>query len=392
MAIGIKHLRKTSKSLGNKKKLSIETLPMMSILVPAKDEERVVGRLIQSLLRLDYPVEKREIIIVEDGSSDATTKICARYVERYPDQMRLLHQSASNGKPSALNCALEHARGDIVAVFDADSVAEPEALLKAAGYFEDDSVAAVQGRPCAINADESMLSKFISYEEAVRYETYMRGKDALNLFVPLTGSCYFVRRTVLDRIGGWNEGSLSEDMELSSRLIENGHSIRYAEDVRAWQENPASLGQLFGQRVRWFRGCMEVSIRYGRLVRKIDRRCIDAEITLFGPFMFVPFLFSYLLGLYAILDSIQPDLAIVVMTEATMVLMTVTLFLIGLGLFYLAKPRRSRDLLWVPFVYAYLSVQSFVALYALLQIVFRRPRRWVKTAKVGTVSDPCLPK
>jgi len=360
---------------------------MVSIIVPVRDEEKVVGRLLEALQRLDYPPERKEIVIVEDGSVDETVEICNEYAGRCRGQIKLVRQLKSDGKPSALNCGLKHVRGEIVAVFDADNVPERDVLLKAVRYFEDGSVAAVQGRACAINAGENMLTRFISYEEAVRYEAYIGGKDVLGLFVPLTGSCYFVRRSVLDEVGGWNDGSLSEDMELSSRLIEGGYSIKYASDVRSWQENPTCLSQLFRQRARWFRGCMEVSLKYGKLLRRADRRCIDAEVTLFGPFMFVLFLLGYLLGLYGFLYSIQLDFLSTIMAQGAMLLTTVTLFLIGTALFYMTKPRKITNLLWLPFVYVYWSIQSLIALYALVQIVFKRPRKWVKTAKTGTITN-----
>lgn len=169
---------------------------MVSIIVPVKDEEKVVDRLLKALLRLDYPAEKREILIVEDGSTDKTVEICEEYVRQHPGQIRLLHKSLSKGKPSALNYALKHAKGEIVAFFDADNVPERDALKRAVAYFGDPSVAAVQGRLYSLNADENMLTKFVSYEEAVWCEAYLRGKDVLGLFVHLKGSCQFIRRDV----------------------------------------------------------------------------------------------------------------------------------------------------------------------------------------------------
>jgi len=386
LVAGVRHLRRSGEKERKFSSLSKDRLPTVSIIVPVKDEERVVGRLLKSLLKLDYPWEKKEIVVVEDGSVDKTVGICGKYAGRYPDRVRVVRRSVSDGKPSALNCALKHVRGEIVGVFDADNVPEPDVLMRAVRYFEDSSTAAVQGRQCSINADENMLTKFISYEEGVRYETYLRGKDALNLFVPLTGNCYFVRRNVLEEIGGWDGEALSEDMELSARLTGRGHRVRYASDVKSWQENPANLTQLFKQRTRWFRGCMEVSLKYGKLLKRLDRRCIDAEITLTGPYMFVPCLLGYLMGICSFLNLIQPSLLFMIMAQGAMLLTTVTLFLIGIGLFYLTKPRKITNLLWLPFVYAYWSIQNLIALYALIQIVLKRPRRWTKTMKTGVVT------
>jgi len=358
----------------------------VSIIVPVKDEEKVVSRLLEAFLNVDYPSEKREIIVVEDGSTDKTVEICEKYARQYLGQIRLIRRSMSDGKPSALNYALKHVKGEIVGVFDADNVPEPDILMRAVKYFEDSSTAAVQGKQCSINADENMLTKFISYEEGVRYETYLRGKDVLNLFVPLTGSCYFVRKSVLEEAGGWNVESLSEDMELSARLTERGYTIRYASDVRSWQENPASITQLFRQRIRWFRGCMEVLLKYGRLLKRLDRRCIDAEITLIGPYMFIPCLLGFLMGVFSFLNLIQPDFLFMIMTQVAMLFTILMLFLVGVGLFYLTKPRKITNVLWLPFVYLYWSIQNLIALYALIQIVLKRPRRWKKTMKTGTVT------
>jgi cellulose synthase/poly-beta-1,6-N-acetylglucosamine synthase-like glycosyltransferase len=386
LAVGVKHLRKANEKKTTTPKLRKEGLPTFSIIVPVKDEEKVVGRLLKALLKLDYSEEEKEIIVVEDGSRDKSAKICREYVEQYPDQIKLLHQSTSNGKPSALNYALKHAKGEIVAVFDADNLPEQDMLLKAAEYFENPSIAAVQGKACSINAHENMLSKLISYEEAVRYETYIRGKDVLNLFVPLTGSCYFIRRKVLEEVGGWDNQCLSEDMEMAAKLTQKRHNIKYAPDVRSWQENPANLTQLIRQRTRWFRGSMEVSLKYGRLLKNPTRKNLDAEMTLTGPYMFLPCVLGYFLGIISLMLPVSSDPVLIFMSQGLAIVNTITLFLIGTALVYLTKPRKKTNLLWLPFVYAYWMVQNFIALYAFLQILLKRNPKWIKTTKNGIVT------
>lgn len=384
LVVGVRHLRRSGQK---KSKVSMREgeLPTVSIIVPVKDEERVVGRLLEALVRLKYPPEKREIVIVEDGSVDRTVEICREYVRRYPGQVRLFCQQTSIGKPSALNYALERVKGEIVAVFDADSVPAPDVLLRAVEHFEDPSVAAVQGRACSINADVNMLTKFISYEEAVRYETHMRGKDVLNLFVPLTGSCYFVRRDVLLEVDGWDDASLSEDTEVALKLTKEGYHIRYAPEIRYWQEYPVQLAQLIKQRIRWFRGAMEMMLKYGKLVAKPNRRNVDAEMTLIGPYIFILCLLSYLMLLQTFVVPVQQDFVFVTVNQITFVITMVPLFLIGVALICVTKPRRGGNLLWLPFIYAYWVLQNFLALYAFLLIVFRRPKKWTRTVKSGIV-------
>jgi cellulose synthase/poly-beta-1,6-N-acetylglucosamine synthase-like glycosyltransferase len=367
-------------------RLNKRKLLTFSIIIPAKNEEKVIGRLLKSLLKLNYPPKKMEIIIVEDGSADRTYQICKKYLKQYPNRIKLFQRTESNGKPSALNLGLKHAKGKIVAVFDADNVPEPDILLKVADYFSNPATAAVQGRTCSINAYENMLTRFISYEEAVRYETYLRGKDILSLFVPLTGSCYFIRRNVLKEIGGWDEEALSEDMEIAAKLTEKGYTIKYASNVRSWQENPTNLTQLFKQRTRWFRGSMEVSLKYGKLLKNPTKRNIDAELTFSGPYMFIPCLIGYFLGIMFFLFPFKLDSMLMFMVQGLTIANTIILFLIAIGLVYLTKPRKITNLLWLPFVYAYWIVQSFVALYALILIILRRPKKWIKTVKTGVIT------
>src|SRR4030042_1694869 len=305
LATGIQDFRK-SRQKPQKKTLADTLLPTFSIVVPVKNEEKVIGRLLAALSKLNYPVDKKEIVIVEDGSTDQTFDICTKYAKECAG-VKILHRTFSNGKPSALNVGLEHAKGEIIAIFDADNVPDVNVLMAVCRYFEDPVVAAVQGKTLSINSKEHMLTQFISYEEAVWCEAYLRGKDILNLFVHLKGSCQFIRRDVLEKLKGLHEAVLSEDMEISPRLTENNYKIRYAPDVVAWQESPSDLRTLFKQRTRWFRGTMEVAFKYGRLMARPSGKNFDVEATLFGPFILISSLIPYLAMFWAFFTVLPFD-------------------------------------------------------------------------------------
>ena len=147
------------------------------------------------------------------------------------------------------------------------------------------------------------------------------------------------------------------------------------------------MKELFRQRTRWFRGSMEVALKYGRLLKKGDRRSIDAELTLVGPYMFLLCMFGYFLGWIYLVFPVSPNPVLMFMGQGLALSSTVTLFIIGVGLIYLTKPKRAANLLWLPFVYVYWIVQNFVAFYAFAQMVLRWPRRWVKTVKRGVVTE-----
>ena len=385
LASGVKDFcKKRHKS--RKMSLSEGHLPSFSIIVPVKNEENVIHRLLNSLSTLNYPINKREIIIVEDGSTDKTNEICMNYAKEYAN-VKILHKPVSNGKPSALNFGLAQAKGDLVAVFDADNVPAHDALITVVEYFTDSKVAAVQGRIASINPKENMLAQFIAYEEAVWCEAYLRGKDVLNLFVHLKGSCQFIRRDVLQKLQGFDEAVLSEDMEISARLVENDYKIRYASDVVALQESPSNLKTLVQQRTRWFRGTLEVAFKYGRLMTKLNRINFDAETTLFGPFILIASLAPYLAAFWVFSTFWSLDTIWRLVVQFGMVTTSLTMLISGIALIYVSKPRKVRSLLWLPFVYGYWSLQAFIALYAMVLILLRRPKNWTKTLKKGSIKN-----
>jgi cellulose synthase/poly-beta-1,6-N-acetylglucosamine synthase-like glycosyltransferase len=359
-------------------------LPFVSIIVPVKNEERVVARLLNALTSMDYPVGKKEVIVVNDASSDGTGEICLRYAKGHPE-VKVLEKAWSTTKAGALNFGLRHARGEIVATFDGDSVPEPDALLKAVAYFADPDVGAVQGRICSINPGQNMLTRFVSHECSVQYELYLQGKDALDLFVGLGGTCQFIRKADLDAVGGWNENSLGEDSELSVKLIEQGKVIRYASEVRTFEESPFNLRSLFAQRARWYRGNIEVGLRFGRLMKMPSLRRFDAEMTFFGTVMILLCVTNYFAPFWAF--SLPSTLVTTVIAQFTCFATLFILGVIGVSLACLAKPFRLRNVLWLPFIYLYWGFQSFIAIYALLEIALRRKRRWRKTEHLGQVTD-----
>jgi cellulose synthase/poly-beta-1,6-N-acetylglucosamine synthase-like glycosyltransferase len=388
LAAGVRDLRKSRRKKKSTDNANEEkTLPCFSIIVPVKNEKPVIGRILESLGCLQYPVDKFEIVVVDDGSIDGTAEICREFASSHVN-FKFLQRNDPRGKASALNYAVAHSIGEIIAVFDADNVPAGDALLLAAEHFRDSEVAAVQGRIHSINSHENMLTRFLAYEDAVWCEAFLRGKDKLGLFVHLRGCCQFVKRSVLEDLGGFDEDALAEDIEISARLTEKHHTIKYGANIRAWQESPSKLNSFLKQRTRWYRGHMEVALKYGRLLKNVNRRNLDAELTLFMPFLAIASLFLFMFASWGVFSALPLDgvldILMVFFTFTTYIL----IFLTGLALIYVSKPKRVKNLLWLPFVFGYWCVQSFVAFYAGLLILFRRPRHWIKTEKSGSVASP----
>jgi len=381
--IGLKNRIKRKKSLNPEN----FNLPKISIIVPTKDEEKVISRAIESLLNLKYPKDKKEIIIVEDGSKDKTKEICKEYEKKYPDQIKLINRNNSNGKPAALNEGLKYAKGDIIAFFDADNVPESDILLKIAKFFSNNSIVAIQGRTCSINSEQNMLTKIISLEENVWFESFLEGRQSLNLFIPFTGSCQFIKHEILNEIGGFNENSIVEDIELSLRLLKKGHKVYYIPEVISWQETPSNFSSLKKQRLRWYRGYMDLFLKNLSFFIKFKKDRIDAEVVLLGPYMLSLSFISYIIGAIIILFKIPLNTNILFLLNIALSLFLLILFLLGLSLMIIIKPRKIKNIKWLPFIYIYWVLQSILATFSLIKLILRIPEKWNKTDRTGIITN-----
>ena len=132
---------------------------------------------------------------------------------------------------------------------------------------------------------------------------------------------------------------------------------------------------------------MEVALKYGRLMAKFSRKNLDAEATLFGPLILIISLAIYIVGFSSFFSIVQFDVLWSTMMHFMTITGTLTILLCGLALMYISKPRRATNLLWLPFIYFYWSLQAFIAFYAMLLILLRRSRVWGKTEKTGVVNN-----
>lgn len=352
-----------------------------TIIIPAKDEERVIARCLRSILNQRYPKDRLEVIVVDGRSKDSTFEICKAFSSAWPGIVEVYRQGHGRSKAAALNEALRHAKGDVIGIFDADSLLEEGLLARVASYFEDPNLFALQGRTLSINAGQNMLTRLVSLEETAWFRALLSGRDRLGLFVPFTGSCMFIRREVLE---DWNEDSLGEDVEMALRLAKRGIRVVYADDVRSWQESPARVKAFFAQRVRWFRGYIEAGIRYGKLLRTPSKMNLDAEIMLAGPLIASLIIFNILLSLISIIFD-QP---LAVFPWISPALLALSLSSLGLALAYSFRPKRPSNLLWLPFVYVYWILIGGASTWALVEALLRRPRTWRRTEKEGIICAP----
>ena len=350
-----------------------ENLPRISVIIPARDESRVIGRCIKSVLECDYPRDLMEVIVVDGSADNSTIEVCRSF-----NGVKIIKERNPRGKPAALNLGLKQASGDIIAVFDADSVLERNCLMRAAEYFQEGALA-VQGRNKYLNKDQNILSTLVYFEQEAWQRLIVSGRDKFGLFVPFLGSCLFVRREILEELGGWDESSLAEDVELAARLLLRGIKVRYAEDIVSWQEAPSKLKSLIKQRLRWYRGYIEASAKYIKLLKKPSLTAFDAEIFLLGPI----FMAFSLLGYVCWIASMVYPISNIILEVIGSLLGTITILSVFLSLSTLERSFNPTSLLLIPAIYAYWIIQSSIAMKSLLDSIFRRPKVWRRTEKYG---------
>uniref|UniRef100_A0A7C4H8F3 Glycosyltransferase family 2 protein n=1 Tax=Thermofilum pendens TaxID=2269 RepID=A0A7C4H8F3_THEPE len=352
--------------------------PKLSVIIPVKDEGDRLRRLLEALFAADYPREKLEVIVV-DGSGDGAGEAIARELAASsPVPIKVLRELNPRGKPAALNAALACAAGEVVAVFDADSVPERDALLRAVSRFSDPSVAAVQGSTEALNSSESIVARVASKEEKAWFQVLLRGRRRLNLFTPLTGSCQFLRADVLRALGGW-PSRLAEDLELSLELFKRGYRVEYAPDAVSRQEVPKTLRSLLVQRSRWYRGYMEAALKYSAQVLLKGRRGVDAAVLSSGPYLMALCFLSVVAWLLSLIVPHQNSFSAPL--TAVVALNVASLLSVSLALSLSEKPFRLRNLAWIPFIYLYWFTLTAVSFFSLLEILTARPRVWRRTPK-----------
>ena len=230
--------------------LSAPHLPPVSVVVPAFNEELGVGPAVRSLAASRYP--ELEIIVVDDGSTDAT----AQMVEALglPNVTVIRQQNA--GKPAALNTGIAAARHDILVLVDADTVFEPDAMLALVAPFADPEVGAVSGNTKVGNR-RGLLGRWQHIEYVIGFNLDRRMFDVLRCMPTVPGAIGAFRREMLEAVGGVSDDTLAEDTDLTMATCRTGWRVVYAPEARAWTEAPATLGQLWRQRYSWCYGTMQ---------------------------------------------------------------------------------------------------------------------------------------
>jgi 1,2-diacylglycerol 3-beta-glucosyltransferase len=290
-----------------------DNLPLISLVVSAHNEETVVEQLAANLCQLDYPTDRYEVWVIDDRSSDRTPQLLDRLAQEYP-QLQVLHRtSGSGGKSGALNQVLPMLTGEFIGVFDADAQVVPNFLREVLPYFSNPRVGAIQMRKSIANAATNWLTQGQSIEMTM--DAYIQQQRiATGGIGELRGNGQFLRRQALTDCGGWNEETITDDLDLTFRLHLQGWDI----DLALWpcvqEEGVTSLSTLWPQRRRWGEGGYQRYLDYWQLI--LANRL--------GSWQKIWDLVSFSLMQYILPLAMVPDLALAILWHQSPLLTPLT--------------------------------------------------------------------
>lgn len=242
--------------------------PFVSVLLPVYNEKLVVEKLIEAVSRLDYPQDRLEILVLDD-SADETGAIAAKAIASQQAAGVPIHHLRRGQrigfKAGNLIFGMGHAKGDFIAIFDADCLPPPEFLRKVMPFFSDPKVGFLQTAIAFSNADAGLLTRFQAME-ASHKEDVTHGFSKDGFMASLTGSSCVWRRACIEDIGGISSETITEDVDMGYAAQLSRWAYVFPKDVVSWAELPESMAAFRVQRQRWARGLTHNAFRHAREV------------------------------------------------------------------------------------------------------------------------------
>ncbi|MGB5204569.1 MAG: cellulose synthase family protein, partial [Eudoraea sp.] len=253
--------------LGNKKinevapkynLLDAKEIPFVTIQLPIYNEEYVVERLLENISKMEYPKSKLEIQVLDDSTDKLTVEETAGRIKALQetglDIQHIRRENRTGYKAGALKEGLKIAKGDFIAIFDADFLPEYDWLKKTVIYFKDEEIGVVQTRWGHINRDYSTLTKIQAFALDAHFTLEQVGRNAKGHFINFNGTAGIWRKECILDAGNWEGDTLTEDLDLSYRAQLKNWKFKYLEDVETPAELPVVISAARSQQFRWNKG------------------------------------------------------------------------------------------------------------------------------------------
>lgn len=235
--------------------------PFVSVMIPAHNEESVISSTVARVFEMTYP--NYEVIVIDDRSTDNTASVIKDLEKHYNGRLKTLirGKDAFPGKSAVLNDALAIAKGEAILVFDADAQMDKDFLTNLVYELQPKDVGAVQARKVVKNKDVNLLTKCQNNEMTIDTSCQVT-RDAVKGAVELRGNGELIKREALEDIGGWNNYTITDDLDMSTRLHIKGWDVRFCKDTVVYEEGIMYLIPLYRQRRRWLEGTIRRYLEY----------------------------------------------------------------------------------------------------------------------------------
>jgi cellulose synthase/poly-beta-1,6-N-acetylglucosamine synthase-like glycosyltransferase len=240
--------------------LDPKEVPYVTIQLPIYNEEYVVERLLENISKLEYPSNKLEIQVLDDSTDESVKETAAQISELRKTGLDIQHirrEDRVGFKAGALKDGLVHAKGEYIAIFDADFLPDPDWLKKTVIYFKDPEIGVVQTRWGHLNRDYSLLTKIQAFALDAHFTLEQVGRSAKGHFINFNGTAGIWRKECIIDAGNWEGDTLTEDLDLSYRAQLKNWKFKYLEDVETPAELPVVISAARSQQFRWNKGGAE---------------------------------------------------------------------------------------------------------------------------------------
>ena len=240
-----------------------EDLPKVTVQLPIFNERYVIERLLDSVANLNYPKEKLEIQILDD-STDDTSLLIRKMISRFTGiNFKYIHRKNRAGfKAGALKEGLAISEGELIAIFDADFVPDPEFLLKSVVYFCDPKVGMLQTRWTHINENYSLLTRLQAFALDTHFLVEQMGRSEQKVFINFNGTGGIWRKSCIYDAGNWQDDTITEDLDLSYRAQKKGWKFLYRPEILSPSELPPIMSAIKSQQFRWTKGGAECAVKH----------------------------------------------------------------------------------------------------------------------------------
>ncbi len=351
-------------------------LPSVSILVPAKNESLVLAGLVYSLYQLNYPSDRLDIWVVDDGSTDETPQVLRELQTQFP-ALQVHQRESKGGKSGALNAVFPFTQGEIILVCDADAQLPANFLRQTVPLFQKQAISAVQVRKAISNANTNFLTRCQQMEMCC--DSFLQThRIAIGGMSELRGNGMLVRRELLEKCQGWNENTVTDDLDLCFKLYLAGAEIEFVTVPSIQEEGVTTWEKLWNQRCRWAEGGYQRYLDYFPQILTLGW-AKEIDLLLF-------FLLQFLLPI-----GLIPDLLWTIFYSHHPVLFPLqTLLSIILTIAFIAGLYKFQNLRGWSLIWATIQGSSYmvhwipVMIVTTLKMCVQKERsRWVKTEHSG---------